>query len=377
VDIDNYRENCLALASKRRRLQVRLRGNFPKFLFSPIRKDSFIIGKKSNKLINLNDIISNANENSKDINIKKDEKVIKSTAGFLKPPMPLNGLTPPVPPLGSFLKPPAPLTGLKPPITGTGSNRVVQRRMSKGKSVDNLNSDQNGKGSDLNFETNFETNFEANFDINIPETITSKFSEFDSVPTDTLMNLDISSPKPVAPIHHPIPLATDSISTDNDNNDTPAGIIKSNNDNHDNTSKDENESSNHDTSIDKTSQDIDNGDNHKDISDKHKNLETPVIIAKNVDDVDNYDINSNESNKDTINDTDHLNDNDHENCDKENHDDKDNNDNDNDNTEVLNNKSNDDDSVPIDTLMNLDISSPKPVDPIHHPIPLATFYFNR
>jgi len=333
---------------------VRLRGNFPKFLFSPIRKDSFIIGKKSNKLINLNDIISNANENSKDINIKKDEKVIKSTAGFLKPPMPLNGLKPPVPPVGSFLKPPAPLTGLKPPITGTGSNsRVAQRRMSKGKSVDNLNSDQNGKGSDLNFETNFDTNFEANFNTNIPQTINSKSSgeitassisqDFDAFPIETSMNLDISSPEPVAPIHHPIPLAADFISTDNDNNnDTPAVIIKSNNDNHDNTNKDENENSNHDTSIDKNFQDIDNCDNHKDISDKNKNFETPVVIAKNGDDVDNYDnINSNESSKGTINDTDHLNVNDHENCDKVNHDDKDNND--NDNTEVLNSKSNEDD----------------------------------
>jgi hypothetical protein len=344
VDIDNYRENCLALASKRRRLQVRLRGNVPKFLFSPLRKDSFVIGEKSNKLINLNDFMSNGN--GKDINFKKGEKVIKSTAGFLKPPMPLNGLKPPVPPVRSFLKPPAPVsprTGLKPPIAGIGSNlRGVQGRINEGKSVDiDLNSDQNSKGSDMSFKTNFDTNFEANFDTNMPETINPKFSEdvtespvsqeFSSViPIDTLMNLDNSSPEPGDPIHHPNILATDSVSTDNDNNDdTPVVTIKNNNDNHDNTNKDED--GNHNTSINKYSH-TDNGNNHKDNNDKNKNFETPVVITKNGDDIDNYD--------DVNSSTDHLDVSDHENHGKENHDKEDNN---NDNTEVLNSKSNDDD----------------------------------
>ena len=51
VEIDNYRENYLALASKRKRLQLRLRGASAKIVFSPISKDSTVLGKECQQII--------------------------------------------------------------------------------------------------------------------------------------------------------------------------------------------------------------------------------------------------------------------------------------------------------------------------------------
>jgi hypothetical protein len=366
VDIDNYRDNYLALASKRRRLQVRLRGNVPKFLFSPLRKDSLILGEMSNKIISLNDII-NGNEN-KDINIKKDEKIVKNTAGFLKPPQPLNGLKPPVSPRGSFLKPPAALTGLKPPITGTGSNlRGPQGRIKKEVSVDsNINSDQNNKGNSMTFETNFDANFvtsfETNFDSNTSQTSNSSkerinpsiSQEFDTVvPIDELMNLNNQSTQSmdsinttdvqhsVDPIHDSIILATDSTSTDKDNNSNRVIIKDKNNDSNDHDGSNEDENSNLDSSIDNDSETGDNGDNHKENNDTKTKCPTAVVIIENNDDGNYDDKNTNEDkSEDVIIDTDHVSVVNHEEHGKENCDKDDN----NGNAKVLNGESNDDDN---------------------------------
>jgi hypothetical protein len=51
VEIDNYRENYLALASKRKRLQLRLRGTAAKIKFSPMSRDPLTLGDPCPRIV--------------------------------------------------------------------------------------------------------------------------------------------------------------------------------------------------------------------------------------------------------------------------------------------------------------------------------------
>lgn len=147
VEIDNFRENYLSLASKRKRLQLRLKGTGTKIIFNPPGADFLTLGSPCDKIINMTlstqSITVPLNENVQgNSNTHGDKDELNSSSPqpsdfnrasrpLLRPPSSARLLLSlPLPPAPSRLTGPTGPTGIMKgaPGTGTGVNAETVTR---------------------------------------------------------------------------------------------------------------------------------------------------------------------------------------------------------------------------------------------------------